>query len=641
LNNSNPFNINNNNAINNSFNLNQSYSNNSLFNQNNNNFSNDYYYHLKYRNYPIHPRDNLFNGNLNENIKSDKSSLDYYKNKLEKEFNGDRKKFLESILEKQNKISDNFDNLLQIKSDYLSLIMKSKNAFQENYIVTKSKSKYSDKNPFYEKEIVKRKIKEEIKLRQKNTTSGFLPNKNKQFLDNYYNKIKQNLIQTFNDTNILEKSLSNQNEANLQEKEIHDQYNKTTFPYNNNGTNKLFSNNLIEKRKINFDLNYERAAYKTNEYFNKNEKNIIVNINNSYNNNFININKDILFKIDYIKINSNDINEEGLKLNIFKYYKNNSNLINLIDSGKLHLIKIILTECNKFEEINFYFIIISRFDFDLLFKLLIGELKKFSYLASIPEDFFRYYIKNFIYLEQLISEKDFEKVFEHNNFNYFIDEKFGEIKYRFFEFTFLLDYDKIKSEFLFENSKDKKKLRTNSFDNNFSEKDNEKVEIYTEELIDNYYPYFNHNKNYLKCEPSLQELRKMTKIQLKSIKHFSLENENGKVIFFENLDLINVDLDSIKLDYLEFEIKNLDDYSFEKLNRRCKVFLNFKETFSDDNEFYNFCAMLEKKYRNKKVIKFYHFFNINRIENLFKIQVKIEDFQRDTKQLILLYKTKE
>jgi len=122
-----------------------------------------------------------------------------------------------------------------------------------------------------------------------------------------------------------------------------------------------------------------------------------------------------------------------------------------------------------------------------------------------------------------------------------------------------------------------------------------------EKDLENYYPFSKFDKKYLISNPSLEELRTLTKKQLEAIKGFSLENENGKIIFNDNVDLTGVNLNCIVLDYMNFAIINVDNLSFEKINKSCKVYLNINEDFEDDDKFFTFCSQLEKKYQNRNV----------------------------------------
>ena len=75
------------------------------------------------------------------------------------------------------------------------------------------------------------------------------------------------------------------------------------------------------------------------------------------------------------------------------------------------------------------------------------QIKKLSIFTDVPDDLFKSYIGNFLFIDQLISEKNFHKVFEKDHTRCLIDEKIGEMTFKYFEFIFSIDYDRIIADY--------------------------------------------------------------------------------------------------------------------------------------------------------------------------------------------------
>lgn len=582
----NPFSINNN-VINNLINT-QATDNYSLQYYNNrhsNILVTDLIDQIKYKNYPIDPKDfylkiNTNNNNIGYNI----LNIDYYKNKIEKDYDGNRKEFLKSILQKANinkgLAESDLDNNRQFNVNHF--VNDNYNNISDSYLhhlkYQTQKRSYGDY--LFMKEHKKLKIKKELQEKIKIDNSSYLLNKSKKtnFIKDYYNKIRNKMISNIDDDRLFKENNGN----NYTNSGFIKNY-KTKFDnLINNFSNNCFDEQTnLKKNQLDFN-NESKTLIKTRSP----DFNFTDNINNYDYKDVSDINK-------IINLLTEDIDEENELISLYKYIKNDFILDSFMNNKNPSLIKIKIAEFNKFEQQVFFKIINFDFDFNLLCELIITHIKGFSMFKYIPDNFFKNYINKFLFMDQLLSSKSFDKVFNKTFVRNLIDDKLGEITFKYFEFIFSLDYDKIVSEFLIYHKLQKEE------DNRKDSRD--KLETIDGNPLEDYYPYFKLNKKYLICNPSILELRRLTKNQLKCIEDFSIENINGKICFEENIDLTEVNLDCIKLDYLDFEILNIDDISYNKLNKDCKVFLNVYERFENDEQFFIFCKNLDKKYNKKKV----------------------------------------
>jgi len=549
---------------------------------------------FQYKNFPINPKD--FQLKISTNIndqnytKTEKDFIEYYRYRLENVFKGDRKEFLQSILQRSIDIKENSKKKILNSCEnplFLNLDKNEEyNIFNKSFYISNisRKNLNSNENPLYLKVLQKRKLKEELREKEKLGVINQLSNshKNKQYLSEYYNKIINKIIPNVSDNSILDEKSILRIKCYKEKKILKENDDYSLNKQENPFLHKTTEDNIKIIDKMN---QIDSSA------------NITININNIYNNNIVNFPKNPLFNSKIFLIKENDIDEDKKRLEISNYILNNNYLLDLINKQRLTLLKINFTEYNKYEEMKFYYIIICELELELLFKILIFQLKKMDIFNGISEDFFRNYIKNFLFKEELITIKNFNRVFEIEYYQSYYDEKHKNIQYKIYDFIFTIDYEKIKTDFAQNNKKSGvysiKKIESIESNSHFDGKSENEKEIYC--------PFFRNNINDLICKPTLKELSAFTKNQLKTIKNFCLENEYGKIRYYDKIDLIDVNLDCIKLDYLDFEILNLDKTSFEKLNRNCQIFLKMNENFEDDEEFFDFLRMLEEKYQNRNV----------------------------------------
>jgi len=404
---------------------------------------------LKIKNYPIDTKEFYLRVNSNQNLNKEKLNIDYYKNKIENEFNGNRKEFLQSILDKSNQIKFDENSLLKEKGEFANPFIKypyKSNPIINTYFETfKYQIDYKPKeNPIFKKEFEKIKFRNELQGRSNKNSSSFLNNKNKnvEFLKEYYYKIRDKMILIHeNDFNIYNKIQSNDN--------INDKIteNYELCLYDDIISKKLFTKtskrdnitNNIKDLQYNLEPKNNRSPYYCDLRINNN--------NNFYNNSFLKVITSKQFPINLINISSNDIDEEKKIIRLYKYNTNDI-IYNFINSENLTLIRIKVTEFKKFEEMLFLNIINSNLDYELLTNLFIMQIKKLSIFTDVPDDLFKSYIGNFLFIDQLISEKNFHKVFEKDHTRYLIDEKIGEMTFKYFEFIFSIDYDRIIADYL-------------------------------------------------------------------------------------------------------------------------------------------------------------------------------------------------
>lgn len=690
---------------------------------------------LKFKNYPIHPRDFLYKLNPENKtiLNTNRLTVDFYQEKIEKEFDGNKKEFVKSIIDKNSLKNKNlsFSNTFIDKSSSSlgfshmgsshNLGMDPNDEFFLNNNKHFSRREFSDnkmlfdKDPKFKKFYEKQKIKKNLKQYEK---AGNIASYNEPLKVPNTFSLKKNIFDGDSFKNIkakmtaFERSLED-NRKNKDNKIYNKKLNTSSYiaeedeypstgkkqtlnnmeKYNNQfafHTNNIYNKNLFEanigavnnnlmqkeynkpsndsnsiKKKKSYNKQLVTAEREDNDNMNNNDNknNIIINYNNINNNHYLNITSKYREINRFYYIFTEDVDEENKIFEISKYFMDLNTFHNLIveDKLKFYLVKVVIPDFKTIKKIICYNLTFSNFTYEALLKATVKELKGVPIFVNISENLILENLKNINCNELIISPNEFHKIFKKQNLKNLIlkDSKLGEVKYIFFDIMLIFDYDKIISDYHNQikksiknsnnpnhngisndnsinisnkasnekkNLKEKKAVEKINEDNENSNADikknlafdmsnrnfffqgyvsNNGVLRQNANLKSSIYPYFRKNIYNIRVSPAIEEMLNLPVENLFEIFPLTFENENGKIVYDEPVDVSRVNFDCIKLDYLDFELLKIDELSFSKLNKKCTISLICDQTFSTNEELEEFPEKLYKIYSQRNVNKIF------------------------------------
>jgi len=300
--------------------------------------------------------------------------------------------------------------------------------------------------------------------------------------------------------------------------------------------------------------------------------------------------KNINFEKDFIFIKSNTIHEANGKFelsNFIDFEGENSN--NEFNFNKL--IKITIPKNDEYEEFILYLLTKENLDLENLKKVFIYYLKKSMLYSLIPDECFMSYLELILLgngkdkAKKAIPKREASEILldDIENTIEIKNSKIGFFWVKFIELYYLISFSDLKKEY-----KKISALQIKDCENNmlFNNKNN--------------YPILRENLNRFVLNPPYEEILSMDYYSIKSLGSFTVENQFGKVVFLEPLDLEGVFLDSIKLDYFYFEILNLHPKSYMNLNKNCKVYL-YTDEIKNDHDYIVCLKKLKAHYKNLQV----------------------------------------